>query len=181
MPPVLFECRNNTHSRPQPSTVLLRQRVFGSFQSVTPALITPGNAQYTPLAPLTVLPSLYQQCFSSPSCSLLRVTPYPTLGVLTHLQFLNCRLQWVPATDSSRASRNLALLNIPDVSTCRIQWVLNPYIWSSTSVPRCPALLNIPDVLTCCRLEWIQTWALQLKFHPCIPGVDLYPQTSLRF
>ena len=35
------ECtRNNTHISPQPSTVMLRQPVLGSFQPVTPALVT---------------------------------------------------------------------------------------------------------------------------------------------
>jgi len=86
------------------------------------------------------------------TCSLQRVTPYPTLGVLPYLLLLTCRLQWVPTPytwSSNRASRCPALIIIPDVLTGRLQWVLTPYIWSSTRVSRYPPLLNIPDVLTC--------------------------------
>jgi len=49
-------------------------------------------------------------------CSLQRVTPYPTLGVLPYLLLLTCRLQWVPT----------------------------PYTWSSNRAFRCPALIIIP-------------------------------------
>jgi len=38
------------------------------------------------------LPYLY----SRQLCSLQRVLPYPTLGVLSYLLTLICRLQWVP-------------------------------------------------------------------------------------
>ena len=50
------------------------------------------------------------------TCSLQRVTPYPTLGVLPYLLLLTCRLQWVPT----------------------------PYTWSSNRASRCPALIIIP-------------------------------------
>ena len=54
-----FECstecsRNNTHSSPQPSTVMLCQPVLGSFRPFTPGLVTPGTPLCTPhSAPLT--------------------------------------------------------------------------------------------------------------------------------
>jgi len=52
--------------------VMLRQPVLGSFQPVTPALVTTG----TRITPLTVLPSLPrdQQCF--PSTSTTRICTY---------------------------------------------------------------------------------------------------------
>ena len=63
--------------------------------------------------------------------SLQRVAPYPILEVLSYILLLTCRLQWVP----------------------------NPYIWSSTRESCCHAFINIPDVLTC-RLQCVLrcTW-----------------------
>jgi len=49
---------------------MLHQPVLGSFQPVPRALVTTG----THITPLTVLPSLYQQCF--PSTSTTRICTY---------------------------------------------------------------------------------------------------------
>jgi len=80
-----YECsRNNTHSNLQPSTVMLRQPVLGSFQPVTPALVTTG----TRITPLTMLPSLHQQCFPSTSttriCTYSRNNSFPTIAQHFH-------------------------------------------------------------------------------------------------
>jgi len=51
--------RSNTHSSPQPSTVMLCQPVLGSFRSIAPGLVMPGKPLCTshsaPLAPPTLL------------------------------------------------------------------------------------------------------------------------------
>jgi len=93
------ECsRNNTHSIPQPSTVMLCQPVFGSFQHITPALVTPCNVWYTPLAPFITLPSLHPQCFTSPSTT--QICRY----TCTH---------WLPA-----AAQHFHTQRFPSPSTC---------------------------------------------------------------
>jgi len=74
----------NTHSNPQPLTVMLRQPVLGSFQPVTQALVTTG----TRITPLTMLPSLHQQCFPSTSttriCTYRRNNSLPTIAQHFH-------------------------------------------------------------------------------------------------
>ena len=53
--------RNSTHSSPQPPTVMLCQPVLGSFQPVTPGLVTPQAG-----TPLAMLLSLNLHDFSKP-------------------------------------------------------------------------------------------------------------------
>jgi len=66
-------------------------------------------------------------------CSLQRVDPYPTYGVLSYLLLSTCRL--------------------PD------EWIPTPYIWSFNHVSRSPVLINVPDVFSC-RLQCVlrYTW-----------------------
>ena len=53
------ECsRNNTHSSPQPSAVMLCQPVLGSFRPVTPGLVTPGTPLCTSHSAPFALPAL---------------------------------------------------------------------------------------------------------------------------
>ena len=75
--------------------------------------------------------------------------PHPTLGVELHLQLLPCRSQWVTSYiwSCTRASHSPAFLNIPDVLTYRLQWLLTPYIWNSSRASRCPALPTHRDAL----------------------------------
>ena len=248
--------RNNTHSSLQPSTVMLHQAVLGSFQPVTPVLVTTGTpilhpSQCSPRSTSSashhpalhectyrrknLLPSTAQhfhtECFPSPStcmytqccpalswftcgsilwywlgiksllngssclwmrritsgclvlplnascgleleschlwmrhvtilhvlqrnlhlriyrestasllylyshgrqlCSLQRVLPNPTLGVLSYLLTLMCRPQWVPTPyiwSSASTSCSPLLVNILEVSTFRRQLVLR-YTW----------------------------------------------------